>query len=208
MSRQPYGSDTMSTHALMRSAVMQLTRWGLRLQILQRRERLQFDRPRFTMAMRPFEWTSSRIMASIFCWRHDAPCSIRCWLTRPGDAGAAVRHGVALSELQLPASNGRVVGASLERRQRCVQDRPLGYRHRCGRPPQSTVAQFVNSRAIVRRLQRLWRRIRLLCRPGPGWSALAFRKKRRGGSDSNERWSLRLCSRSGFAICRGNFAAT
>src|SRR5262249_27323755 len=27
--RQPYGSDTMSTHALMRSAVMQLTRWGL-----------------------------------------------------------------------------------------------------------------------------------------------------------------------------------
>src|SRR5262249_56857979 len=27
--RQPYGSDTMSTHALMRSAVMQLERWGL-----------------------------------------------------------------------------------------------------------------------------------------------------------------------------------
>src|SRR5215510_10002347 len=27
--RQPYGSDTMSTHALMRSAVMQLTRRGL-----------------------------------------------------------------------------------------------------------------------------------------------------------------------------------
>src|SRR5262245_41092795 len=27
--RQPYGSDTLSTHALMRPAVMQLSRWGL-----------------------------------------------------------------------------------------------------------------------------------------------------------------------------------
>lgn len=27
--RQPYGADTMSTHALMRSAVMQIERWGL-----------------------------------------------------------------------------------------------------------------------------------------------------------------------------------
>jgi menaquinone-9 beta-reductase len=27
--RQAYGSDTMSTHAMMRGAVIQLTRWGL-----------------------------------------------------------------------------------------------------------------------------------------------------------------------------------
>jgi 2-polyprenyl-6-methoxyphenol hydroxylase-like FAD-dependent oxidoreductase len=27
--RQAYGSDTLSTHALMRAAVLQLTRWGL-----------------------------------------------------------------------------------------------------------------------------------------------------------------------------------
>ncbi|WP_245523672.1 FAD-dependent oxidoreductase, partial [Mesorhizobium sp. M8A.F.Ca.ET.167.01.1.1] len=27
--RRPYGSDTLSTHALMRPAVLQLSRWGL-----------------------------------------------------------------------------------------------------------------------------------------------------------------------------------
>ena len=29
LDRSPYGSDTLSTHALMRAGVMQLSRWGL-----------------------------------------------------------------------------------------------------------------------------------------------------------------------------------
>ena len=29
LDRRPYGSDTLSTHALMRAGVLQLTRWGL-----------------------------------------------------------------------------------------------------------------------------------------------------------------------------------
>ena len=63
------------------------------------------------------------------------------------EAGAAVRHGVALSELQF-ASNGRVIGASLRDGSGACgtvrSDIVIGADGR-----QSTVAQLVNSRTLV-----------------------------------------------------------
>ena len=144
--RQPYGADTMSTHALMRSAVMQLTHWGLV--------------PNIAAAGTP------AIRSTIFHYGDEAvrvdikPDHGVDFLLAPRrtvldpllvdaarEAGAAVRHGVALSELQF-ASNGRVIGASLRDGSGACgtvrSDIVIGADGR-----QSTVAQLVNSRTLV-----------------------------------------------------------
>ena len=95
-------------------------------------------------------------------------------------AGAVVRHGVALSELQF-ASSGRIIGVSLRdgsgASMTVGSDIVIGADGR-----QSTVAQLVNAQ-VGRGLQCLGHRIWLLCRSKWRRSALAFRKKRRGRSD-------------------------
>jgi len=144
--RQPYGADTMSTHALMRSAVMQLTRWGLVPNIAAAK----------TPAIRSttFHYGNEAIRVDIkpdhgvdflLAPRRTVLDPLLVYAAR--EAGAAVRHGVALSALQF-ASNGRVIGASLRDGSgacRTVRsDIVIGADGR-----QSTVAQLVNSRAFV-----------------------------------------------------------
>ncbi len=110
--RQTYGSDTLSTHALMRGAVLQLTRWGLI--------------PEITAAGTPairsttFHYGSEAIRLAIKP-EHGVECLVaprrtvldRLLVDAARKAGAQVRHGVLLSDL-LFASDGRVVGVSLK----------------------------------------------------------------------------------------------
>jgi flavin-dependent dehydrogenase len=144
--RQTYGSDTLSTHALMRGAVLQLTRWGLI--------------PDITAAGTPairsttFHYGSEAIQVAIKP-AHGVECLFaprrtvldRLLVDAAREAGAEVRHGVVLSEL-LFASDGRVIGVSLKdaggSTMTVRSDIVIGADGR-----QSTVAQLVRARAYV-----------------------------------------------------------
>jgi menaquinone-9 beta-reductase len=145
--RQAYGSDTMSTHALMRGAVVQLDRWSLI--------------PRVTAAGTPairsttFHYGDEALRVDIKP-DHGVDCLFapRRTVLDPllvdaaREAGAEVRHGVALSELQFAASGGRVIGASLrDTGGACLTVRSDIVIGADGR--QSTVAQLVNAKAYV-----------------------------------------------------------
>jgi menaquinone-9 beta-reductase len=144
--RQQYGSDTMSTHALMRSAVLQLNRWGLI--------------PRLAAAGTPairsttFHYGGEAVKVDIKPEHGvDSLLAPRRTVLDPllvdaaRQAGAVVRHGVALSELQF-ASSGRVIGVSLrDGSGACMtvgSDIVIGADGR-----QSTVAQLVNAQVSV-----------------------------------------------------------
>jgi flavin-dependent dehydrogenase len=109
--RQAYGSDTMSTHALMRCAVVQLNRWGLIPGIV----------ASGTPAIRSttFHYGDEALRVDIKA-EHGVDCLLapRRTVLDPLlvdaalEAGAVVRHGVALSRLEV-APSGRVIGASL-----------------------------------------------------------------------------------------------
>jgi flavin-dependent dehydrogenase len=144
--RQAYGSDTMSTHALMRGAVVQLNRWGLIPSVVAAR----------TPSIRStaFHYGDEAIRVDIkpdhgvdclFAPRRTVLDSLLVDAAR--EAGAEVRHGIALSELQF-ASSGRVIGASLrDASGACTtvgSDIVIGADGR-----QSTVAKLVNAKAYV-----------------------------------------------------------
>jgi 2-polyprenyl-6-methoxyphenol hydroxylase-like FAD-dependent oxidoreductase len=144
--RQPYGSDTMSTHALMRSAVMQLTRWGLVPSIA----------AAGTPAIRSttFHYGGEAVRVDIkpdhgvdFLLAPRRTVLDPLLVDAARNAGAAVRHGVAVAELQF-ALNGRVIGATLRDGSGACRnvrsDIVIGADGR-----QSTVAQFVNSTPTV-----------------------------------------------------------
>jgi flavin-dependent dehydrogenase len=144
--RQAYGSDTLSTHALMRGAVLQLTRWGLI--------------PDITAAGTPairstaFHYGSEAIRVAIKP-EHGVECLFaprrtvldRLLVDAARKAGAEVRHGVLLSGL-LFAPDGRVIGVSLKdgggSSMTVRTDIVIGADGR-----QSTVAQLVKARAYV-----------------------------------------------------------
>jgi menaquinone-9 beta-reductase len=144
--RQAYGSDTLSTHALMRGAVLQLTRWGLI--------------PDITAAGTPairsttFHYGSEATRVAIKP-EHGVECLFaprrtvldRLLVDAAREAGAEVRHGVLLSEL-LFASDGRVTGVSLKdaggSSMTVRTDIVIGADGR-----QSTIAQLVKARAYV-----------------------------------------------------------
>lgn len=144
--RQTYGSDTLSTHALMRGAVLQLTRWGLI--------------PDITAAGTPairsttFHYNSEPIRVAIKP-EHGVECLFaprrtvldRLLVDAARKAGAEVRHGVLLSEL-LFAANGQVIGVSLRdtggSSMTVRADIVIGADGR-----QSAVAQFVKARDYV-----------------------------------------------------------
>jgi flavin-dependent dehydrogenase len=136
----------MSTHALMRCAVIQLNHWGLI--------------PRIVAAGTP------AIRSTTFHYRDEAiPLDIkpdhgvdclfaprrtvldRLLVDAAREAGAEVRHGIALSELRF-ASSGRVTGASLRdaggASMTVCSDIIIGADGR-----QSTVAQLVNAKAYI-----------------------------------------------------------
>jgi menaquinone-9 beta-reductase len=109
--RLAYGSDTLSTHALMRTGVVQLNRWGLLPAVM----------AAGTPAIRKttFHYGCESICVSIkpehgvehLCAPRRTVLD-RLLVDAARSAGADVRHGVALSELQDGADN-RVVGAWL-----------------------------------------------------------------------------------------------
>jgi 2-polyprenyl-6-methoxyphenol hydroxylase-like FAD-dependent oxidoreductase len=145
--RQAYGSDTMSTHALMRGAVLQLKRWDLI--------------PSLTAAGTPairsttFHYGDEIVQVDIKA-DHGVDClyaprrtTLDALLVDAArEAGAHVCHGVALSELQFAAPDGRVIGVSLRDASgacRTVRsDIVIGADGR-----QSTVAQLVNAKAYA-----------------------------------------------------------
>lgn len=110
--RQAYGSDTMSTHALMRGAVLQLSRWGLVPDI----------KSAGTPAIRSttFHYGKEAIRLSIKP-EHGVDCLIaprrtvldRLLVDAARSAGVEVRHGVLLYDL-LFAPGGQVIGAVLK----------------------------------------------------------------------------------------------
>jgi flavin-dependent dehydrogenase len=144
--RQAYGSDTLSTHALMRGAVLQLTRWGLIPDIMAagtpeiRSTTFHYGNEAIPVAIKP---------------EHDVECLFaprrtvldRLLVDAARKAGAEVRHGVLLSEL-LFASDGRAIGVSLKdaggSSMAVRTDIVIGADGR-----QSTVAQLVKARAYV-----------------------------------------------------------
>src|SRR6516165_2406125 len=109
--RQAYGSDTMSTHALMRGAVVQLNRWGLIPSVIEagtpaiRSTTFHYGDETVRIDIKPDHGVDC-----LFAPRRTVLDPLLVDAAR--EAGAEVRHGVALSELQF-ASSGRVIGASL-----------------------------------------------------------------------------------------------
>ncbi|MEO6064332.1 MAG: FAD-dependent monooxygenase [Lysobacterales bacterium] len=144
--RQAYGSDTMSTHALMRAGVLQLHRWGLLGAVM----------AEATPEVRSttFHYGSESLHIKIKP-EHDVEylCAPRrtvldrVLVDAARRAGAEVRHGVVLSDLQADSS-GRVVGARLrdpsgqESGVRC--DMLIGADGR-----QSTVARLVDAGILM-----------------------------------------------------------
>src|SRR5215467_15992786 len=110
--RQAYGSDTMSTHALMRGAVVQLKRWGLIPEIM------AADTP--AIRSTTFHYGNEAVCVAIKPG-HGVECLFaprrtvldRLLVDAARKAGAEVRHGVLLSEL-LFGSDGSVAGVLLK----------------------------------------------------------------------------------------------
>jgi flavin-dependent dehydrogenase len=110
--RQAYGSDTLSTHALMRGAVLQLTRWGLVTNIT------MADTP--AIRSTTFHYAGEAVQVAIKP-EQGVECLFaprrtvldRLLVDAAWNAGADVRHGVFLSDL-LFGSDGRVTGVSLK----------------------------------------------------------------------------------------------
>lgn len=144
--RQQYGSDTMSTHALMRSAVLQLKRWGLTPRLAAagtpaiRSTTFHYGDEVVEVAIKP-EFGVDSLLAP----RRTVLDPLLVDAAR--ESGAVVRHGVALSGLQF-ASNGRVIGVSLRdgsgASMTVGSDLVIGADGR-----QSTVAQLVNTEVSV-----------------------------------------------------------
>lgn len=110
--RQTYGSDTMSTHALMRTGVLQLHRWGLLPAVMAagtpeiRSTTFHYGRDRLRIEMK------SEHGVDYLCGPRRTVLD-RILVDAARAAGAEVRHGVLLTELAFGPDN-RVVGATLQ----------------------------------------------------------------------------------------------
>jgi flavin-dependent dehydrogenase len=118
--RQAYGSDTLSTHALMRGAVTQLARWGLLDEIVKagtpavRRATFYYGEERVGVDIRPDASTDA-------LYAPNRKVLDRVIVDGARHAGADVRHGTALDALRF-ASDGRVVGARIRDRNGALQE--------------------------------------------------------------------------------------
>ena len=110
--RGAYGSDTLSTHALMRAGVLQLGRWGLlgRIQAAGtpsvHRTVFHYEDEVIDVAIKPRDG-----VPALFAPRR--ALLDRLLVDAAVDAGATVRHRVRLADLDLGAS-GRVEGVLLQ----------------------------------------------------------------------------------------------
>ena len=109
--RSAYGSDTLSTHALMRTGVLQLNRWGLLPTVMAagtpaiRKTTFHYGRESIGVSIKPEHGVG------YLCAPRRTVLD-RILVDAARSAGADVRHGVTLSELQHDRDN-RVVGAWL-----------------------------------------------------------------------------------------------
>ena len=109
--RQAYGADTMSTHALMRGAVLRLNRWDLIPRLVTagtppiRSTTFHYGEETIRVDIKPDQGVDC-----LFAPRRTVLDPLLVDAAR--ESGAEVRHGIALSELHF-ASNGRVNGALL-----------------------------------------------------------------------------------------------
>jgi flavin-dependent dehydrogenase len=144
--RQAYGSDVTSTHALMRTGVLQLQRWGLMPRIM------AADTP--AIRHTTFHYGDEAVRLNIkpehgvehLCAPRRTVLD-RILVDAAREAGADVRHGVRLLDLEIRA-DGRVVGAWLKdangTRTLARSDIVIGADGR-----QSTVAGFVGADTYV-----------------------------------------------------------
>lgn len=109
--RQSYGSDTVSTHALMRGAVVQLTRWGLLQEIVDagtpaiRRTTFHYGDEAVGVDIKP-----GNGIETLFAPRRTL--LDRVLVDGARRAGADMRHVSGLNMLEF-AGDGRVIGASV-----------------------------------------------------------------------------------------------
>jgi menaquinone-9 beta-reductase len=109
--RSAYGSDTLSTHALMRTGVLQLNRWGLLPTVMAagtpaiRKTTFHYGRESISVSIKPEHGVGH------LCAPRRTVLD-RILVDAARSAGADVRHGVTLCELQYGANN-RVIGAWL-----------------------------------------------------------------------------------------------
>ena len=110
--RQTYGSDTMSTHALMRTGVLQLDRWGVLPAVMAagtpeiRATTFHYGCDSLSLSIKP-EHGIEHLCAP----RRTVLDRILVEAARA--AGADVRHGLAVSQLQFD-NKGQVIGALLK----------------------------------------------------------------------------------------------
>ena len=106
LERQKYGSDTVSTHALMRGGVMQLKNWGLLPEIVRagtpqvRQSVFHYGQHQTEIAIAP-EYGVDFLLAPRR-WLLD-----RVLVDAARSAGVDVRHGVTVRDL-LQAADGRI----------------------------------------------------------------------------------------------------
>ena len=110
--RQAYGSDTMSTHALMRTGVLQLDRWGL-LPAVMAAGTPEIHETTFHYGCEPLRLNIKPEYGVEYLCAPRRTVLDRILVDAACSAGAEVRHGVVLSRLQID-SKGGVVGALLK----------------------------------------------------------------------------------------------
>lgn len=109
--REAYGADTVSTHALMRTGVVQLQRWGLLPDVMAagtpavRHTTFHYGEESVGVKIKPEHGVD------YLCAPRRTVLD-RILVDAARDAGADVRHGVQLADLE--RHNGRVVGARLK----------------------------------------------------------------------------------------------
>lgn len=109
LERSAYGSDTLSTHGLMRAGVLQLSRWGLLDQVVAAGTppvtRTVFHYPRSSPVR--ISIRTSQDVPALFAPRRQV--LDRILVDAAADAGVEVRHGVFVTEV-LTDARGRVIG--------------------------------------------------------------------------------------------------
>ena len=110
--RQDYGTDTVSTHALMRGGVLQLERWGLLSRLMAagtppvRQTTFHYGKEAIRVDIKPDHGLG------YLCAPRRTVLD-RVLVDAARHAGAEVRHGVSLAELQF-GLDGRVTGVTLK----------------------------------------------------------------------------------------------
>jgi menaquinone-9 beta-reductase len=109
--RAAYGSDTISTHALMRGGVLQLSRWGLLPRLLEvdtpavRTTSFHYGDESLSVAIQPLHG-----LDALYAPRRTVLDSLL--VDAAWEAGAVIRHGHTLVDL-LHRPDGRVCGATI-----------------------------------------------------------------------------------------------